>query len=169
MYMRWLKSLRANILVGIVLTAPVVATVLIFDFFFRRATNWLPDSAFSRLQGIWDGYLLRFITLVAVLIFFYFTGLLVRTFLGMCLYALEDRILRRMPLIKTIYETVRQVGTSFFTHRKSLFKKVVLIQYPRKSLYSLAFDRLGVFCYRWQCGVVIFPNYDCNLHGNFIF
>jgi uncharacterized membrane protein len=137
--MRLLKSLRANILVGIVLTIPVVATVLIFDFLFRLATNWLPDNAFPRLQVVWNGYLLRFITLIAVLIFFYITGLLVRNFLGRRLYGLGDRILGRIPLIKNIYVTVRQVSASLFTQRKGLFKEVVLIQYPRKGLYSLAF------------------------------
>jgi len=138
-YLRLLKSLRANILVGGVLTIPVVATVLIFNILIKLATNWLPDSAFPRLSKTWDGYLLRFLTLIAVLVLFYIIGLVARNFLGRRLYSFGDRVLGRIPLIRNIYVTVRQVSASLFTQRKSLFKEVVLIQYPRKGLYSLAF------------------------------
>jgi uncharacterized membrane protein len=42
-------------------------------------------------------------------------------------------------VIKGIYVSVRQISESLFTQRKTLFKEVVLIEYPRKGLYSLAF------------------------------
>ncbi len=133
------RSVRANLIVGIVLTVPVVATILIFDFLFKLTTNWLPEEAFPQLRTVWGGYLLRILTLIAVLVFFYVIGLLARNFLGRRLYQLGDRILERIPLIKNIYISVRQISASLFTQRKTLFKEVVLVQYPRKGLYSLAF------------------------------
>jgi uncharacterized membrane protein len=133
------KSIRANLMVGVVLTVPVVATILIFDFLFRITTNWLPAEAFPQLRTVLGGYLLRFLTLLAVLLFFYVIGLLARNFLGRRLYQLGDRVLARIPFIRNIYVSVRQISASLFTQRKTLFKEVVLVEYPRKGLYSIAF------------------------------
>lgn len=135
----FIKSIRANVLVGIMLTVPIVVTALVIDFLFRLATNWLPDQAFPKLQLIGSGYPLRLLTLIAILAFFYVIGLLTRNFLGRRLYALSDNILGRIPVIRSIYIAVRQISASLFTQRKTLFKEVVLVQYPRRGLFSLAF------------------------------
>ena len=45
----------------------------------------------------------------------------------------------RIPFIKGVYMPVRRLSESLFTQRNTLFKEVVLVQYPRKGLYSLAF------------------------------
>ena len=133
------KSIRANILVGVVATVPVVVTILVFDLLFRVTTNWLPETAFPELRTVWNGYLLRILTLLAVVMFFYLAGLLLRNFLGRHVYRLGDKLLTRIPVFKGIYVSVRQISASLFTQRKTLFKEVVLIEYPRKGLYSLAF------------------------------
>lgn len=133
------RALRGNILVGAVLTTPIVATILVFNFLFRLTTNWLPSSAFPGLRTVWHGYPLRVLTLVLVLVALYIVGLLTRSFLGRRLYQVSDHILTRIPIIKSIYVSVRQVSESLFTQRKTLFKEVVLVEYPRKGLFSLAF------------------------------
>lgn len=133
------KSIRANTLVGFFLIVPVVATILIFNFLFKLATNWLPQGAFPKLKTIWHGYPLRILTLLAIIVVFYFVGLLTRNILVRRLYQIGDKLLTRTPFIKGIYVSVRQISESLFTQRKTLFKEVVLVQYPRKGLYSIAF------------------------------
>jgi uncharacterized membrane protein len=137
-------SIRANILVGFFLTIPVVATVLIFNFVFRLTTSWLPKTILPDLQHVWNGYLLRLITLLATILILYLVGVLTRNFMGRRLYRLGDTLLARIPLIRNIYISVRQVSAALFTQRKTLFKQVVLIEYPRKGLYSLAFSTAEV-------------------------
>jgi len=138
------RSARANILVGLFLTIPVVATILIFNFLFRLATSWLPEQAFPGLRAIWHGYLLRVLTLFAIVLVLYLIGLFMRNILGRRLYQVGDGLLTRIPLIKNIYKSVRQISESLFTQRKTLFKEVVLVEYPRKGLYSLAFVTAAV-------------------------
>lgn len=144
MFAKFFKSIRANILVGSFLTVPVVATILIFNFLFKLATNWLPEDAFPELKVIWHGYPLRILTLLTIIVVFYLIGLLTRNFLGRRLYQIGDKLLSKIPLIKGIYMPVRRIGESLFTQRKTLFKEVVLVQYPRKGLYSLAFVTANV-------------------------
>jgi len=136
---KFMAALRANVLVGLFLTVPVVATVLIFNFLLKMTTNWLPAGAFPALREIWHGYLLRAITILAIILFLYLVGLLTRNYFGRRLYQFGDKVLARIPVIRGIYLSVRQISESLFTQRKTLFKEVVLIQYPRKGLYSLAF------------------------------
>ena len=138
------KSIRANILVGLFLAVPIVATVLVFNFLFKLATGWMmPSGLFPELETIWHGYLLRALYLIGLLHLFYIMGLLTRNFLGRRLYQLGDGVLARIPLIKGIYVSVRQISQSLFTQRKTLFKEVVLVQYPRRGLHSLAFVMSG--------------------------
>jgi len=135
------RSIRANILVGLFLTVPVVATVLIVNFLFTAATGWLlPDDLKTGVRS----YPYRVIIILGLIFLFYLIGLLVRNFLGRRLYRLGDGILTRIPLVRKIYVSVRQISESLFTQRKTLFKEVVLVEYPRRGLFSMAFATADV-------------------------
>lgn len=135
------RSVRANILVGLFLTVPVVVTVLIVNFLFTAATSWLLPDEFK--TGV-RSYPYRVIIILGLILLFYLIGLLVRNFFGRRLYRLGDGILTRIPLVRKIYVSVRQISESLFTQRKTLFKEVVLVEYPRRGLYSMAFATADV-------------------------
>lgn len=137
---RLFRGIRTNILVGFFLTIPVVTTIIIFRFLLKLATDWPPQSWFPDwLREAGKGYPLRALILILIAVALYLIGLLTRNFLGRRLYGLGEKILINMPLVKGIYLPVRQISESLFTQRKTLFKEVVLVQYPRKGLYSMAF------------------------------
>lgn len=141
MFKKFFKSIRTNILMGIFLTIPVATTIIIFNFLFKLATDWLVEKEIFK-RAVESGsqkFLLRLLTLLAIIVTFYLVGLLTRNILGRRLYRIGDRIMAGTPLIKGIYISVRQISESLFTQRKTLFKEVVMVQYPRKGLYSIAF------------------------------
>lgn len=133
------KSVRANILVGFFLVAPLVATVLIFNFLLKLTTNWVPPAVFPVLASVWNGYLLRLIALVALLLVLYIIGLLARNITGRLLYGTVDRILTQIPLVKGVYSAFRRISESLISQRRNLFREVVLVEFPRKGFHSLAF------------------------------
>ncbi len=135
-----LRSIRDSILVGLVLIIPVVATVFVFNAIINLTTNWLLESTWLKpyRQG-WTGFQLRILTLLATIVVLYFIGLLARNVVGRRMYRSADRVIGRIPFIKSIYITVRQISASLFTQQKTLFKEVVLVEYPRKGLFSMAF------------------------------
>ncbi len=139
MFKSLLRSLRNNTLLGIMLVTPIIATVWIFDFLFNLATAWLPATAFPELSAIWGGYALKLLTQAAVLVALFLFGLMTRNFFGRNLYILGDRIMTRIPLVKRIYNAVQKISVAVFAQRRTLFKEVVLVEYPRKGVYSLAF------------------------------
>lgn len=132
-----LKALKVNVLFGFFLIVPIAVTILIFNFLFKIATNWMPDPLIASL-GLPD-YTVRIVTLLILICALYLAGLLIRNIFGRRLYQLGDKILTSLPFIKSVYIPVRQITESLFTQRNSLFKEVVLFEYPRTGLWSIAF------------------------------
>ncbi len=133
------KAIRTNITVGLLLVTPLVITAFVAHYLFTFLTNQL-IGFFPR--GIRDQQLdivLRLASLLLVLVVLFFVGLLVRNIIGRRIYQVGDRLLTRIPFINRIYIATRQVIDAFITQRETVFNQVVLIQYPRKGIFSMGF------------------------------
>lgn len=134
-----LKSIRANVLAGFFLSIPVVATILVFNFLFKLATDWFPTGFFPPWVLKWNKYPLRFLILLALLAALYLVGLLTRNILGRRLYQLGDRIIARIPIVKSVYLSIRKFSESLVGGKKDIFTQVALVEFPGKGLYSIGF------------------------------
>jgi uncharacterized membrane protein len=130
------KSLRSNMLVGVLVATPVVATVLIVEFLFTFITghlvprHWLQSSL---------GPVYRIVALVIVVSVLYLLGVLVRSMLGRGLFRVGDYLLARIPVINTLYVSIRQVSESLASSGSSTFKRAVAVEYPRRGVYAIGF------------------------------
>ena len=133
------RSIRNNIMVGLVLVTPLVITAFVVNWLFRFITNnfliFLPKDLHSTQYEL----LFRCLALFFVLFVLFFIGLLIRNILGKRLYQLGDHILTRIPVVSRIYISVRQVIEALFMQRQTLFTEVVFLEYPRQGVYSLGF------------------------------
>ena len=68
------------------------------------------------------------------------TGVVVANFFGRRLVALWEKVLARIPLVRPIYSAVKQLTETVFTSGGQSFRKVLLIEYPRKGIWTLAFQ-----------------------------
>jgi len=68
------------------------------------------------------------------------TGMLVANFIGKQLVSSSERLLNRIPLVRSIYSASKNFTEVLFTNTSQAFKKVLLIEYPRKGIYSLCFQ-----------------------------
>jgi uncharacterized membrane protein len=68
------------------------------------------------------------------------TGMLVANFIGKQLISWSERLLSRIPLVRSIYSASKNFTEVLFTNTSQAFKKVLLIEYPRKGIYSLCFQ-----------------------------
>lgn len=139
MAVRLLRSVRNNIIVGLILITPIVVTVLVGNWLFRFITD--AALVFFPKTLLQDHPLLfsRLTALIVVIALLFFIGLLTRNFIGKRLYQLGDFILRRIPILNKIYVSVRQISEAWVDQSQNLFKDVVLVEYPRKGLYMLGF------------------------------
>jgi len=128
-------SARNNILIGLLLTAPIVATIWIFNFIFKHATEWFASKLFLTLPDP----LRRSIVLLGILVVLCVLGTLARNFVGRRLLEYFDKTLSRIPLFRNVYGFFRQISDWLAARHADIFQEVVLIEYPRKGLYAIAF------------------------------
>jgi uncharacterized membrane protein len=79
---------------------------------------------------------------VGVAIFFLvilLVGVFATNVIGKRMISIGERILARIPLVNKIYAAVQQISSAFLGSKSSIFSTVVLIEYPRKGVYSLGF------------------------------
>ena len=83
---------------------------------------------------------LRIIGLVVAIILFYLAGVLLGGFIGRRIYAKVERIITRLPLIKQVYPSVKQVTEFLLGEKNQLsFNRIVLVEYPRRGIWTLGF------------------------------
>lgn len=130
------KSIRTNMLIGLLLITPLVVTLIIVNLLFTFITNSLVPQAWLQSNL---AVLYRLAALGIVVLGVYLIGFLARNMIGRGLYRLGDRIMVQIPVIKSIYLAVRRVSESLASSKEVMFKQVVAIQFPRHGVYSLGF------------------------------
>ena len=130
------KYLIAGLLVWLHLAATVVVIKLLIDLLDKTILlfppEWRPETLFGfSIPGF--GILVG----VSILIL---TGVFAANLFGRKLVGFWEAILGRIPLVRTIYTSVKQVLETLFTSKSESFRRVVLIEYPRKGIWSLGFQ-----------------------------
>ena len=67
------------------------------------------------------------------------SGYLVSSVFGRLLFSEIEKIISQIPVINTLYQTVKGITDSISNKNKQAFSKVVLIEYPRKGIWSIGF------------------------------
>lgn len=133
----WIRSLfvllRRYLFTGMLVIAPLAITAWIlwnvFSLVDRNAKKVLGE-AFNDVPGI--GFVLFFAVIILV-------GIFATNIIGRRMISFGERIMTRIPLANRIYTAVQQISTAFLGSSRSIFHKVVLVEYPRKGIYSLGF------------------------------
>jgi uncharacterized membrane protein len=135
-----MKRLRTYIVTGLLVWVPLGVTVFLVKFMVDlvdRTLLLLPmDYRPDTLLGVHIPGLGIVLTLVVVLI----TGVLAANFLGRRLVNTWESLLQRIPLVRSVYSAAKSFAEVVLTNNTESFKEVLLIEYPRKGLYSLCFQ-----------------------------
>jgi uncharacterized membrane protein len=141
--LRW----RANFLTGLAVVLPAVISLAIFRWLFGTVSN-VTDTLLFFVPRAWthasegEGPLWWYWSLLALvlgLVLVTVIGRFARNYLGRQMIRTVDQLMFRVPLLNKIYGTVKQVNEAFSSGKKSSFKQVVLVEYPRHGLYSVGF------------------------------
>lgn len=140
---RW----RANFLTGLAVLLPGVISIAVIIWLFGTVANitdlllfFVPRSITHHGDGagpmFWYWSAMAFLL---ALLLISMVGLAARYYLGKKLIELVDNVLLRVPLLNKIYGAIKQVNEAFTTGKKSAFKTVVLVEFPREGMYSIGF------------------------------
>lgn len=135
-----MKRLRRYLVAGILVWAPLAVTYLLLKFAINimdRTLRFVPQQyrpeellGFN-IPGL--GVILTFVVLLV-------TGVLAANFVGRAFVGGWESLLDRIPVVRAIYSAAKNFAEVVFSDSSQSFKKVLLIEYPRKGLYSLAFQ-----------------------------
>lgn len=134
-----MQRLRRYFVAGLLVWLPIVATYLVLRFAIRLIDRTLlllpPQYRPEALIGFEIPGLGVILTLVLMLL----TGFLVANFFGRKVVGAWESLLSRIPLVRSVYGAVKQITASLFADASQSFREVVLVEYPRREMWMLAF------------------------------
>ncbi len=135
-----LAKFRRFFLTGLLVTAPIIITIyvtwLVITFIDIKVANLLPEYLDFRkaLPFQIPGLGLLIVILVITLI-----GAITPGLIGRNLLKLGEMILFKTPVIRTVYSSIKQIMETVMSTNSKSFKEVVLVEYPRKDIWVIAF------------------------------
>ncbi len=135
-----MRLLRKYFIAGLLVWLPLAATVIVIKLLIELLNKTIllfpPELQPETLFGISiPGFGIIIGILILVL-----TGVFAANLFGRKLVGFWEAILGRIPLVRTIYSSVKQVLETLFSSNSESFRRVVLIEYPRKEIWSLGFQ-----------------------------
>lgn len=131
------RKLRTYLLAGLIVVLPTVVSIYVLvltfnliDSWFRALVNHLWPTAGWSFAGV--GALITIGTILLV-------GWLTSSILGRRVLSLNDWVFSRMPLVRSVYRTVKQIMDAVLQQGSAAFQQVVMLQYPRPGLWALGF------------------------------
>jgi len=139
------KKMQKYFLTGLAVLLPTVVSIyvflLLFNFIDSLILGKVPFAQYipglnylQQLSREFSG-----VGFLTTILFILLTGVLARNFLGKKIISFLERMMLSVPVVRSIYNAVKQIVDAFMNQDKEAFQKVVLLEYPRKGLYALAF------------------------------
>ncbi len=127
-------TFKRKFLAGLIITIPIVFTVLVLFNLFRFVDGILSPFFDMLLNRHISG--LGFITAIA---FVFLVGITSTNMFGKKILGFMERIFLHIPVFKSIYTAIKQLVDAFSPENNSAFKKFVIVEYPRSGAYAFGF------------------------------
>ena len=129
------SRLRNNFIAGVVALIPIGITIYLTVFIIKFSTNLIPKEINPNNYLPFD---IPGLEILIALILITFVGWLSLSFLGKKFFELFNNILKKIPILRTIYSAIGQMTESFTKSEKDK-SSVVLLEYPRKGIWAVGF------------------------------
>jgi len=140
------RQLKRHFLTGLLAVAPLAFTVWVLVKFYQliaaTVQPWL--VRIPHLTETYPDFALTAIAFISFVSLIVLAGMVARSLVGVAFFNLVERIVERIPVVKTIFGSTKQIASVFMADKRSAFQDVVLIEYPRPGCFSLAFVTLDV-------------------------
>lgn len=135
-----MKAIRSYLIAGLILWLPILVTFAILRFIidlldFTMAVfprGYKPEQLFGmHIPGF---------GLILSLILLFITGVIATNILGQRLFSFSESLLNKIPLVRSIYSSSKQVIHAIMATNGQAFRQVLLVEYPRRGMWSVAFQ-----------------------------
>lgn len=121
-------QLRKSFFTGLLVVIPISATIYILIFLIGVLNNLLPFHFLPYGTGV-----------ILTIILITLIGFMTTNLIGKRLIDTGEKFISSIPLVKNVYAAVKQISDAMLSSKGKNFRRVVLIEYPRKGIYTLAF------------------------------
>ena len=131
--------MRKYLITGLLIWIPLVITIWVL----KLVVDTL-DQSLLLLPPQWRtesflGFHVPGLGVILTLVIVFVTGVLATNFLGARLVHLWHEILHRIPVVNSIYSSVKQISDTLFSSSGQAFRKALLVQWPREGMWTIAF------------------------------
>ncbi|MBD3316211.1 MAG: DUF502 domain-containing protein [Chitinivibrionales bacterium] len=133
-----IRQIRTNVVAGVLLLIPLVTTLYVFFRLFTLVDSILP-SFFHVILPFMPEEWVPGVGALLVVVIAYFVGLGAKNYVGRVVIDTGNAIISSIPMLNKLYLGVQQVLDAVVSGNKRLFEKAVLIEYPKKDSYCVAF------------------------------
>lgn len=132
--------MKKYFITGLLIWVPLAITAWVLALIVRTMDQTLlllPDALNpERLLGFY----IPGIGVIATLLVVFLTGLVTANIIGQRLLRFWEGVLSRIPVVKSVYYSVKQVSDTLFSSSGEAFRKALLVQYPRQGIWTIAFQ-----------------------------
>ncbi len=131
--------MRKYFVTGLLILVPLAITLWVLNLVISTM-----DQSLLLLPERWRpatliGFHIPGLGTILTLLFVFLTGLLTRNIIGKQIVHVWEMLLTRIPIVSSIYSSVKQVSDTLFSSSGNAFRKAVLVQYPRQGSWTIAF------------------------------
>ena len=134
-----MSSIRRWLLAGLLVLVPLVITLAVL--------NWIVstlDQTLLILPGVWHpdkllGFHIPGFGVLLMLVIVLLMGAIASNFFGKRLVQWGNSLLSRIPIVRSIYSSVKQVSDTLFSENGNAFRKALLVQWPREGVWTIGF------------------------------
>lgn len=138
------NKIRNNFITGIAIIFPITITIVIIRFLVMKINSYVlnPMIRFLAINPYLSQhsiYISKVLIFLIVILLISFIGWMASIIFLRKFFGFGEKIFVKVPMIGKIYSVTKEIGSAFLGHGKAFFKKVVLVEYPRKGSYSIGF------------------------------
>lgn len=131
--------MKRYFITGLLIWAPLGITIWVLSFILG-----MMDQSITLLPIAWQpralvGFNIPGVGALLTLFVVFITGLLTANFIGQHLVRWWEALLQRIPVVRSIYQSVKQISDTIFSPSGQAFRQAVLVQYPRQGCWTIGF------------------------------
>jgi len=136
------RRIRNIFITGLLITLPIAITFFILKFLFENLDALSPVFTELLIQAgvpIPEGFRIPFLGFLMTFLIILLVGILTTNIFGKQVVHLGETLVEKIPFVRRIYSGTKQVVVAFANADADSFKKVVLIEFPRKGIHAIGF------------------------------
>jgi uncharacterized membrane protein len=133
------KKLKRIFLTGLAVVIPAGLTIYILSFIIGMMDSLLRVIPLDYQPDKWLNFHIPGLGVIVTVLLIFVCGLVTTSFIGNRIVGYGERIVGKIPFVRSIYQAIKRIADSLFMDRAQSFKKVVIVEYPRCGVYSIGF------------------------------